>query len=512
MSATRCVIAVDIGTTSTKAGLFDAAGSVLAQHSVEYPLFTPVPGAAEQDPEQILSAVVESIKQVGSGTEPTRIAGVSFSAAMHSMIAVDEAGQPLTRCITWADTRASAWAEKIKQNGGQAIYARTGTPIHAMSPLAKLCWLRDTQRGVFDAAARFISIKEYVFNRFFRRFVVDHSIASATGLFDISALTWDREALRVANITADRLSDPVPTTHRVEGLDPEIARRTGLDRSTPFIVGANDGVLANLGVNAIRPGAVAVTIGTSGAVRTVVKKPVTDPQGRLFCYVLAPGLWVIGGPVNNGGMILRWLRDQLASSEVETARRLGIDAYDVLTKIAERVSPGSDGLLFHPYLAGERAPLWNADARGSFFGLALHHRKEHMIRAVLEGVIFNLFAVLKILEESAGKTEQVLATGGFARSRLWRQIMADIFNREIVVAKSHESSSLGAAVLGLYALDAISSLEAVANMVELTERHEPDPACVKQYERLASVFLRVPDLLGKAYRDIAEYQRTMSNA
>jgi gluconokinase len=509
MSATRCVIGVDIGTTSTKAALYDSAGGVLAQHSVEYPLFTPVPGAAEQDPDQILNAVIEAIKRVGSATETPRIAAVSFSAAMHSLIAVDGKGEPLTRCITWADTRASAWAERIKQNGGQAIYARTGTPIHAMSPLAKLCWLRDTQRPLFDRAKRFISIKEYVFNRFFDRFIVDHSIASATGLFDISHLAWDGEALACAGVTPERLSDPVPTTYRLEGLDPEIARRTGLARDTPFVVGANDGVLANLGVNAIRPGAVAVTIGTSGAVRTAVKKPLTDPRGRLFCYVLAPGLWVIGGPVNNGGMILRWLRDQLASSEVETARRLGIDAYDVLTKIAERVSPGSDGLLFHPYLAGERAPLWNADARGSFFGLALHHRKEHMIRAVLEGVIFNLFAVLKILEEAAGRTEEVLATGGFARSRLWRQIMANIFNREIVVAKSPESSCLGAAVLGLYAVEAIPSLEAVAGMVELTERHRPDPANTKQYERLANIFLRVPDLLADAYRDIAEYQHAM---
>ena len=173
----------------------------------------------------------------------------------------------------------------------------------------------------------------------------------------------------------------------MKGLKPEYAEELGISPEIPFVIGASDGVLSNLGVNAIDPGVVAVTIGTSGAIRTVTDKPVTDPKGRIFCYALTEKHWVVGGPVNNGGMTLRWVRDELASAEVETAKRLGIDAYDVLTKIATRVSPGADGLLFHPYLAGERAPIWNANARGSFFGLGLHHKKEHMIRAVLEGVV-----------------------------------------------------------------------------------------------------------------------------
>ncbi len=505
----RCVIGVDIGTTSTKAVLYDASGAIVGQHGVEYPLATPAPGAAEQNPDQILRAVIEAIAAVAGRVDPARIACVSFSAAMHSVIAVDAAGEPLSPCITWADTRSAAWADRLRREGGDEIYRRTGTPIHPMSPLAKLAWLRDTQPELFARAARFVSVKEYVFNRFFKRFVVDHSIASATGLFDIAKLDWDPQALAAAGITRERLSAPVPTSHTIEGLDPEIARRTRLAPGTPFVVGANDGALANLGVNAIRPGVVAVTIGTSGAIRTVVDRPVLDPGGRLFCYVLAPGLWVMGGPVNSGGMILRWLRDEFAAAEVETAKRLGLDPYDVLTQIAERVAPGSGGLLFHPYLAGERAPLWNADARGSFFGLALHHRKEHMIRAVLEGVVFNLLAVLRIIEETGVRTGQVLASGGFTRSRLWRQIMADVFNREVVVASARESSCMGAAVLGLHAIGAIPSLDAVAGMLGETESCLPQPGNVERYGRLADIFVRLPGLLHGAYREIAEYQRAM---
>jgi gluconokinase len=298
----------------------------------------------------------------------------------------------------------------------------------------------------------------------------------------------------------------VPTTFIVEGLDADIARRTKLPAGTPFVIGANDGVLANLGVGAIRPGTVAVTIGTSGAIRTAVEKPVTDPHGRLFCYVLAPGVWIMGGPVNNGGMILRWLRDEFASAEIETAKRLGVDTYDLLTRMAERAGAGAGGLLFHPYLAGERAPLWNADARGSFFGLAMFHRKEHMVRAVLEGVIFNLHAVLLIMEETGARAEHILASGGFARSLLWRQIMADIFDREVIVGQSAEGSSLGAAVLALYAVGAVPSLDVAATMVGATARSTPNPDNVQKYRRLGEIFVRLPALLHDAYRDIAAYQ------
>ncbi len=299
-----------------------------------------------------------------------------FSSAMHSIIAVDEKGKPLTRCITWADNRSASWAEKIKNDmNGHEIYLRTGTPIHPMSPLSKLVWLQNEQAELFAKSYKFISIKEYVFYKLYKEYVIDYSIASATGMFNLKSLKWDEEALHVAGITDKKLSKLVPTTHSLTGLDEELAKEMNVLVSTPFVVGASDGVLSNLGVNAIDPGVVAVTIGTSGAIRAVTNRPVTDPKGRIFCYALTEDHWVIGGPVNNGGMIFRWARDQLGTSEIELAKRLGKDPYEVLTEIAAKVSPGSDGLLFHPYLAGERAPLWNANARGSFFGLDCIIRK-----------------------------------------------------------------------------------------------------------------------------------------
>ncbi|MDR3518849.1 MAG: gluconokinase [Azospirillaceae bacterium] len=512
------MLGVDIGTTSTKAVMFTVDGGIVAQHAVEYPLLTPVPGAAEQDPQQIFDAVLTAIRVTVARAAvevpdiAARLAGVSFSAAMHSVIAVDAAGTPLTRSITWMDSRAVDWARRLRDEfGGHQIYLRTGTPIHPMSPLAKLLWLKHEQPDLFRRAARFVGIKEYVLFRLFGRWVVDHSIASATGLFNLVALDWDAGALDLLGLGADRLSTPVATTFILDGLAADIARSLGLRPGTPFIVGANDGVLSNLGLGAIQPGQVAVTIGTSGAMRTVIDTPRTDPSGRTFCYALTARHWVIGGPVNNGGIIFRWVRDELAASETETAKRLGIDPYAVLTRIAERVPAGCEGLIFHPYLAGERAPLWNADLRGSYFGLAMHHHKEHMIRAVLEGVIFNLYSILPAVESLIGPTRRIMATGGFARSRLWRQMMADVFNREVTVPQSIESSCLGAAVLGLLALGRIPSLDVVSDMVGSVHEHQPIPGNVQVYSRLWPIFEALPRKLEQEYREITRFQRDPSS-
>ncbi|WP_191557492.1 gluconokinase [Metabacillus idriensis] len=504
----KFVIGVDIGTTSTKSVLFKTDGTIVSTFGVEYPLYSPNPETAEQNPHEIFQAVIKTIKEVSSKVDPADLLCVSFSSAMHSVIAVDRDGTPLSNCMTWADNRSAKWAETIaKEMNGHEIYLRTGTPIHPMSPLSKITWIRNEQTDLFLKTFKFISIKEYVFHKLFKRFVIDYSIASATGLFNLESLDWDKEALEVAGITPEHLSEPVNTTFSLTGLDAVYAAEMGIPAAVPFVVGASDGVLSNLGVNAIQPGVVAVTIGTSGAIRTVTDKPVTDPKGRIFCYALTDDKWVIGGPVNNGGMIFRWVRDQLGSSEMETAKRLGKDPYEVLTEIASLVKPGSDGLLFHPYLAGERAPLWDANARGSFFGLSLHHKKEHMIRSVLEGVIFNLYTVLLALEELIGEPKKIQATGGFARSELWRQMMADIFDQEVSVPESFESSCLGAALLGLYGLGHVDSLDVVSDMVGGTHHHKPISEHVEVYKELTPIYIRLSRLLKEEYASIAAYQQ-----
>lgn len=511
---TNYMLGVDIGTTSTKAVLFTEQGEIIQQENIGYPLYTPDISTAEQNPDEIFRAVLKAISNTMKLSQilPGKLLFISFSSAMHSVIAMDENDQPLTQCITWADNRSEAWTRKIKNElNGHEIYKRTGTPIHPMSPLSKMAWIVNDRPEIATKTRKYIGIKEYIFKRLFDRYVVDHSLASAMGMMNLKQLDWDEEALQVAGVTRDQLSELVPTTEVFTNCNPEIVRKLGIAPQTPFVIGASDGVLSNIGVNAIGKGEVAVTIGTSGAIRTVIDRPQTDEKGRIFCYALTENHWVIGGPVNNGGMVLRWIRDEFASSEVETAKRLGIDPYEVLTKIAERVRPGAEGLLFHPYLAGERAPLWNPDVRGSFFGLTMSHKKEHMIRAALEGVIYNLYTVfLALLEVMDEPVVRIQATGGFARSDVWRQMMADIFDLEVIVPESYESSCLGACILGLYATGKIESFDVVSDMIGSTFKHTPIESDVQEYRELLPIFISLSRVLEKEYTSIARYQRSLT--
>ncbi|WP_210125453.1 gluconokinase [Staphylococcus sp. GDY8P85P] len=505
------MIGVDIGTTSTKSVLYDENGQFIMKHSIGYPLHTPNVDVSEENPDELFDAVLMTVKYVvrEANIKKEDIKLIAFSAQMHSLIALDAQHHRLTESITWADNRASKYAELInKEHHGSGIYQRTGTPIHPMSPLSKIFWMKYEQPDIYKQTAMFADIKTYIFYQLFETYVIDHSMASATGMFNLETRHWDAEALELLGITEAQLPQLVPTTHILKGMKKRYATLMGIDEDTPIIVGASDGVLSNLGVNSYKKGEVAVTIGTSGAIRTVINKPRTDYKGRIFCYVLDEDHYVIGGPVNNGGVVLRWLRDELLASEVETAKRLGVDPYDVLTKIASRVKPGSEGLIFHPYLAGERAPLWNADARGSFFGLTLSHQKEHMIRAALEGVLYNLYTVYLALVEVMNETPSTIkATGGFAKSEVWRQMMADIFDTDLIVPESYESSCLGACVLGLKALGDIEDYSIIEQMVGTTNAHQPDPDTVQVYQQLVSIFINLSRSLEERYAEIADFQR-----
>ncbi len=503
-------IGVDIGTTSTKAVVFTPSGAIKGIGNREYSILVPKPDRAEQDPDVIFAAVIsatrEAIEQAGAAK---KIAGLGFSAAMHSLVVVDANGNRLTNSIIWADNRSVIQTEQLKQDGsGNALYLRTGTPIHPMSPLTKLMWMRDCDPDTFRLAAKFLSIKEYVFYQLFERYVVDYSIASATGLFNLQQLNWDEEALAIAGIRSEQLSEPVPTTHILRGLKSQHAEQMGIEPNTPVVIGASDGVLANLGVGAIDPGQVTITIGTSSAVRTVVPTPMTDPKARTFCYALTENQWVIGGASNNGGIVLRWFRDEFSWAEVEQGRQLGIDAYEIMLEAAAQVPAGSEGLLLLPFLSGERAPYWNANARGLFFGIGLHHKRSHFIRAVLEGILFSVYSIYMALSDLAGEGREIRAAGGFARSKVWGQMMADVFACDVLIPEVYEASSFGAAAIAMLALGAIDNLADVQQLIRITDRHEPDTQLSGIYSNLFYIYERIYSKVVEEFSLLADYQRS----
>jgi len=503
----QAIIGIDIGTTSTKVVAFDASGKTLFYHATEYPILSPQPEYAEQDPEEVFEAVLTALKAVtGQLSESSyTLAGVSFSSAMHSVIAVSAAGEPLTNSIIWADTRSQKEAARLKQSTlGHTIYLQTGTPLHPMSPLPKLCWLRDHEPEIFRQAYKFIGIKEYVLFRLFGVYKVDYSIASATGLFDIFSLQWHTEALKVAGITASQLPEPVVPTYVFRNLRPTYADLLNIPATMPFVIGASDGCLANLGANAVHPGDAVVTIGTSGAVRIMAHKPATDLQERIFSYILTPDHFVLGGAVNNGGVVLRWFRDNFYEPEAASTAP-GTDMYALLCAKAAAIPAGADGLLFLPYLLGERAPIWDASARACFIGVHYTHTREHFLRALMEGVIFGVYSVGRALEQTTGPVSAIYANGGFSRCSTWVQMLADVFNKQVHLTETAEGSALGAAIMGIYALGIIEKLEDAGKMTTIQKTFVPDPATHQHYMQSYAVFETLYPKLKDSFSQIYGY-------
>ena len=476
------IIGIDIGTTNTKAVVFTDTGDVLADANFSYTAFTGGDGAHELDPDQLLNAVRKVLADVvGRMNGKPGLAGVSFSCAMHSLIVVDGRGEPLTRAMTWADSRSKSFADELKAHeAGRRIYRQTGTPLHPMSPLFKLLWLKKNKPEIFARGAKFISIKEYIWWKFFGKYEVDHSIASATGLFDIYNFTWYRESLEWAGIREDQLSQPVPCTHQVtQPLE-------GLPAGVPFVIGGSDGCLANLGSNAVAPGETALTIGTSGAIRMTTKTPAYDPEERIFRYILTPEFYVCGGATNNGGGALQWYASNFGGGR----------SVQELTLEAGNAAPGSEGLIFLPYLLGERAPIWDANAKALFFGIRAVHEQRHFIRAVMEGISFSLRHVGASLEETIGPIKHIYASGGFTHSPLWLQMMADIFGRTVYTTSAADASAIGACIMGFYALGSIPGLDAASKMIRIQQGYEPkQEAYGPNYNKYIELYRRLKDLM-----------------
>lgn len=491
------VIGVDVGTTSAKAVAFDAAGEERGNAEAGYPLDSSNPGQAVQNPAQVVDAALEAIRAAAGevAAQGAGIAGLSLSSALHSLVALDERGRPLTGLLTWADTRAREQAERLKRDHPE-LHGRTGTPLHPMAPLAKLVWFREREPETFAAASRWVGIKELVLARMTGEWAIDHSCASGTGLLNLDRLDWDGQALELAGIDAGRLCPLVPAKQTF-ALTESIP---GIDAGTPVVAGAGDGPLANLGVGAVQPGVAACSIGTSGALRVVVERPVVDPAGRVFCYALTPERWVTGGAINNGGLVLQWAGDALAPD-------LGEHPEEELLALAAGVPAGSQGLVMLPHLLGERAPDWNALPGGAYVGLTRDHGRGHLVRAAIEGVCQQLALVLASVRDSGHAVTEVRATGGFARSELWKQMLAETLGMTVGFPASHEGSAFGAALLGMEALGMIDSFAVAADLLRIDDEVVPDAAAVAVYHELLPVFAALCDQLAPAFTALTRFQR-----
>ncbi|MEH7276037.1 gluconokinase [Neobacillus vireti] len=470
------VMGLDFGTTSVKACIFDINGKLISEYEKMNSFHYPEQGWSEQDPVEIERSAVLAIKGAiqKAAIDKDKLITIGFSAAMHSLICVNEEGSPISPALIWADGRSYPQAEAVKKTIGSSIYAKTGTPIHPMTPFNKLLWMKETNYQPYKDAAYFMSIKEYVIQAWFGERVIDYSMASATGLFNPAALGWEPETLEMTGVSKEQLSEIVSPTKVLTGLKREIAEEMGINQEMPFVMGAADGQLANLGIGAILPGEVAVSVGTSGAIRQFNKGVKIDENQETFCYSFTADTSIVGGPTNNGGIVLQWLKDLLHDQR----------SFSDFLADADKVAPGADGMLFLPYLNGERAPIWNQQAKGNFYGVSITHKKEHFIRAVLEGITFNLYQIGKALERIAGAPEKIYVNGGLARSPLWLQMMADVFNAEIYVPESHHSAAWGAAWTALVGIGKVDSFEEIKKNIPMGEAVLPNKENSKVYKEI----------------------------
>lgn len=487
----KYIIGIDIGTTATKGVLYDLEGRVISSVSQSYPLIQKKLGQAEENPKVIFD-VVEKIIKVLAEKVQENIAAISWSSQMHSLIGLGRDNELLTNSITWADNRCAQVVEKAKKIGlAQKIYQRTGMPMHPMAPIYKLMWLKQSNSDLFYQVQKWMGIKEYIIFRLTGKLLTDTTMAAGTGMLNLKTLDWDQGLLKDAEINVDNLPNLASPTTIVGSVKAEYVQKLGININTKIILGASDGYLSTIGVGVVDENHFALNVGTSGAVRTISKSVQIDKDARYFCYPADKKHYLLGGPVNNGGIVLDWARKTLLDKAASIE--------DIL-RLAKKVPAGSQGLIFLPYLGGERAPIWDANARGSFVGLTRQHTKSEMARAVIEGIIFNLYDAATGLIESTKKPAAINATGGFLQSNFVRQMCADIFNVPIITMKEQHSGTFAAMFLARQALGLNKKVQEIGQFVAKDEVYYPNQKEVAIYQKLFPLYREIKNDLATSYK------------
>jgi xylulokinase len=490
------LLGIDSSTTATKALLIDSDGTQVAVASSEYPLSTPKPLWAEQDPGLWWTAARRSIRQViaDSGIDPSAIGGIGLTGQMHGLVLLDEAGEVLRPAILWNDQRSAAQCDEIRDRLGLEELVRiTGNDAFPGFTAPKVLWVREHEPEIYARVRQILLPKDYVRFRLTGDYATDMAGAGGTLFLDNAARDWSAELLEALDIPAEWL----PPTHEgtaITGMvSGEAAQATGLTAGTPVMGGGGDQAAQAVGVGAVSPGVVAMTVGTSGVVFASSNTPLVEPKGRMHAFPHAvSGMWHVMGVMLSAAGSLRWYREVVAPN---------VD-YDALLGEVAAVEPGAEGLTFLPYLSGERTPHADPNARGAFIGMTLAHGRGHMTRSVLEGVAFGLKDNL-VLMESVGLEgiDQIRISGGGTRSPVWRQILADVLGVELVSVETSEGAALGAALLaGVGAGAWTSATEACAAAVELgevTRTHETaQQAYGEVYQRFRASYPAVKGLFG----------------
>jgi xylulokinase len=474
------LLGIDIGTSGTKVIAIDENGTLAATASAEYPLLTPRPLWAEQRAEDWWEATCSCVRRILQTVPADQVAGVGLSGQMHGLVMLDAAHEVLRPAILWCDQRTQAQCDYITDTVGlETLVAETCNPVLTGFTAPKIIWVRDNEPEIYERARMHLLPKDYVRFKLTGEFATEVSDASGTSLLNVPERQWSDKVLSALQIPREhlpRVYESFEISGRISALG---SAATGLNEGTPVVGGGGDQAAGAVGNGIVQSGIISVTTGTSGVVFAFADKPTVDPALRVhtFCHAV-PNKWHVMGVMLSAGGSLRWYRDNFCAPEMRVAHLMGIDPYEIISREASSVAPGAGGLLFLPYLTGERTPHPDPQARGAWVGLTVRHTKPHMARSVLEGVSFGLRDSLEILKDMNVSIGNVRASGGGARSDIWRQIQADVFNYPLSTINVDEGPALGVALLagvgaGLYSSveEACSSVIKVVNSTPVVQEN-----------------------------------------
>jgi len=502
------LLGIDIGTSGTKTVLFDEKGNTIASATEEYPLYQPNVGWAEQDPEDWWNATCVTIKAVisKSGVNPQDIKGVGLSGQMHGAVLLDSENRILRKAIIWCDQRSAAECEEITAKiGKERLIEITANPALTGFTASKILWVRNHEPKVYEKVRKILLPKDYVRFRLTGEFATEVSDASGMQLMNIPERSWSSEVLEKLEIDKSYLADLYESQEVSGKVNRQAAELTGLAEDTPVVGGAGDQAAGAVGNGIVKPGVISSTIGTSGVVFAYSAKVSIDPKGRVhtFCHAI-PGTWHVMGVTQGAGLSLKWFRDNFCNEEKRVAELMNIDPYILMDTEAEKVDAGCNGLIYLPYMMGERTPHLDPNARGVFFGLSAKHGKQDMLRAIMEGVTYSLRDCLEIIKEMEIPVSEVRASGGGGKSKLWRQMQADVFNTDIATINSSEGPALGVALLagvGTGVYDNVA--QACEAAIEVKSIQKADNNMYEKYDKFYKIYRQLYNSLKQDFKDLA---------
>lgn len=502
------IIGVDCGTSGTKTVLFDERGAVIASKTIEYPMYQPKNGYAEQNPTDWANAMTETIKAVmsQSGVKKDDVKGIGISGQMHGLVMLDKNNKVLRNSIIWCDQRTAAEVDKMNRIvGHEKLVEITANPALTGWTAAKILWVKNNEPEIYEKVAHILLPKDYL------RFVLTHeyatevSDASGMQLLDVPNRCWSDELLSAFEIDKNWLGKVYESCEVTGVLSREMADTLGLCEGTIVVGGAGDNAAAAVGTGVVEDGKAFTTIGTSGVVFAHTSNISIDKLGRVHtCCAAVPGSWHVMGVTQGAGLSLKWFRDNFCMSEKETANLMGVDEYYLMDKQAEQAPVGANRLLYLPYLMGERTPHLDPDARGVFFGLSAIHTRRDMLRAVMEGVTYSLRDCVEVFREMNVNVSDMTACGGGGSSTLWRSMLADLYNCSVKTTASKEGPALGAAILASVGAGLYDSVpDACAEIVRADKVQAPTVENVLEYEKYYQLYRDIYPALKENFKVLA---------